>query len=193
MEYIKFIKDPRESINVQHSTVNGSKTWTRTSFDISRRKLTFYSSRPQLVFQRSSQRVLFLHCAYVPILQMIYTARTAQILATIALLVNGATAAQVGPCHPYPGADSPDCLQLISDNLNNNSPLSCGRDCTVTITLRNCSIVTTCNDGTDVIPDTMVRRSLTAMGACTLDDQASISGYYIADDGSKTCYLYPGR
>ena len=124
---------------------------------------------------------------------MIYTARAAQILATIALLVNGATAAQVGPCHPYPGAAAPDCLRLVSDNLDQYLSLPCGSQGSVTLTYKNCSIVATCKTGTSVERDRTVRRSLTAIGACALTDRGSISGYYIADDGSKTCYLNPGR
>ena len=99
-----------------------------------------------------------------------------------------------GPCHPYPGAAAPDCLELIGNNLNNETNNQCsasnGR---VTITLRNCSIITVCGSGvTSIDNDTMVRRALTAIGKCALNDFGSVSGYYIADDGSKTCYLYPG-
>lgn len=125
---------------------------------------------------------------------MTYTARAVQILATIALLVNGA-AAQTGPgtCHPYPGATAPDCLELIGNNLNSESSVTCnssnGR---ATISLRNCAITTACAQGvTSVDIDTMVRRSLTAIGSCALNDHGSISGYYIDAGGSKTCYLYP--
>ena len=123
---------------------------------------------------------------------MIYTGRAVQILAAIALLVNGAQA-QVGNCHPYPGAAAPDCLKLIGDNLGNDDSLSCGSRGSVTITYENCSVVATCKAGTSVTRDIIVRRSLTAIGACALKDYGSISGYYIADDGSKTCYLYPGK
>ncbi|KAF8815075.1 hypothetical protein BYT27DRAFT_7156236 [Phlegmacium glaucopus] len=112
------------------------------------------------------------------------------------LLLSPLTLSQTGPgpCHPYPGAVATDCLQLIGDNLNVDSPLTCGSDGRATITLRNCSITTKCAAGqTTVVPDDAVRRALTTIGACALSDYGSISGYYIADDGSKTCYLYPGQ
>lgn len=104
-----------------------------------------------------------------------------------------ASASSVGPCHPYPGAAAPDCLELIGNNLNNQDKITCnaGR---ATVSLRNCVIVTTCASGvSDVETDTSVRRALTAIGTCALNDYGSISGYYIADDNSKTCYLYPGK
>jgi hypothetical protein len=128
-----------------------------------------------------------------PILQMICAARVVQILASIALLVNGAQGAGPGNCHPYPGAVAADCLKLISDNLNNDSQLSCTNG-PVTITYQNCSIVTRCTQGpADFTTDDVVRRSLTAIGVCALSDYGSISGDYTTDDGVKTCYLYPGR
>ena len=41
--------------------------------------------------------------------------------------------------------------------------------------------------------DVAVRRALTAIGKCALSDYGSISGYYIGENGDKTCYLYPGK
>jgi hypothetical protein len=41
--------------------------------------------------------------------------------------------------------------------------------------------------------DDASRRALTAIGSCTLNEYGSISGYYIAENGVKTCYLYPGK
>ncbi|KIM45719.1 hypothetical protein M413DRAFT_442342 [Hebeloma cylindrosporum] len=123
---------------------------------------------------------------------MIYTGRLAQILTTIALFVNVAHAG-VGDCHPYPGAVAADCLKLISDNLNNDTQLSCANG-PVTISYQNCVMVTRCTEGpADFTTDDVVRRSLTAIGACALSDYGSISGNYITDDGVKTCYLYPGH
>jgi hypothetical protein len=43
------------------------------------------------------------------------------------------------------------------------------------------------------VNDDAVRRALTVIGSCALSDYGSISGYYVADDGSKTCYSYPGQ
>jgi hypothetical protein len=60
--------------------------------------------------------------------------------------------------------------------------------------LRNCSIVTKCGSGeTAVVNDDAVRRALTTIGKCALNDRGSISGYYVADSGAKTCYMYPGQ
>jgi hypothetical protein len=59
--------------------------------------------------------------------------------------------------------------------------------------LGSCSITTTCGPSeTAIANDDAVRRALTAIGSCALSDYGSISGYYIADNGDKTCYLYPG-
>jgi hypothetical protein len=126
---------------------------------------------------------------------MIYTLRAVHILATIALLVNGATAQTISNCHPYPGAVAPDCLTLISNNFGNDTALSCTNG-PKTITLGACSIVTKCTDSTktpEFTPDDVVRRALTVIGRCALSDRGSISGWYLAEDGAKTCYLYPGR
>jgi hypothetical protein len=129
----------------------------------------------------------------MPISQMIYTAGAAQILATIALLANVAHGATISNCHPYPGAAAADCLKLIGDNLRNDTQLSC-TNAPVTITYKACSIVTRCTQGpADFTTDDVVRRSLTAIGACALNDHGSISGDYTADDGAKTCYLYAGQ
>lgn len=98
-----------------------------------------------------------------------------------------------GPCHPYPGAAAVDCLELIGNNLNNDNGITCDSNGRAILTLRNCSIVATCKPGVQVDPDTSVRRALTTIGTCALNDHGSISGYYIAADGSKTCYLYPGQ
>lgn len=112
------------------------------------------------------------------------------------LLLSPLALSQTGPgtCHPYPGAAAPDCLELIGNNLNNEDTLSCGSNSPATISLRNCVIVTACGSGvTSISKDDAVRRALTAIGSCALNDHGSISGYYIAADGSKTCYLYPGK
>lgn len=122
---------------------------------------------------------------------MISNCITLSILLLVAPL---AVVGQTGPgsCHPYPGAVAQDCLELIGNNLGDDTTIACDRDQRATLNLRNCSIVTKCVTGqTTVEVDTMVRRSLTVIGKCALSDRGSISGYYIADDGSKTCYLYP--
>ena len=96
-------------------------------------------------------------------------------------------------CHPYPGADAQDCLLLISQNLNSEARTRCtnGR---ATLTLRECSITTTCGKReTSIRDDDAVRRALTTIGKCALSDYGSISGYYVAGNGDKTCYLYPGK
>ncbi|KAF8956410.1 hypothetical protein BDZ97DRAFT_1851820 [Flammula alnicola] len=109
------------------------------------------------------------------------------------LLLSPLTLSQtVGACHPYPGAVAQDCLQLIGNNLGNDTELACeqGR---ATITLSQCSITTKCAAGEiAVVPDEVVRRALTSIGACALSDYGSISGSYTAENGAKTCYLYPG-
>ncbi|KAF8147984.1 hypothetical protein B0H34DRAFT_270768 [Crassisporium funariophilum] len=131
-----------------------------------------------------------------PQLNMVYIARTAQIIVAAALLMKlpqSVFGTTIGPCHPYPGAVAQDCLRLIRDNLNNDEEI----DCTyapVTITHQTCSIMTKCTNGKATLTkDDAVRRSLTAIGSCALSDLGSISGYYLADDGAKTCYLYAGR
>jgi hypothetical protein len=107
--------------------------------------------------------------------------------------IASALAGNVGNCHPYPGAAAQDCLELIGQSLRSEVQTNC-TDRRATITLRNCSITTKCGpDVTAVLNDDAVRRALTAIGSCALSDYGSISGYYIADDGSKTCYLYPGQ
>jgi hypothetical protein len=100
-----------------------------------------------------------------------------------------------GPCHPYPGAAAKDVLDLIGNSLNSEDLVEC--DATTrraTISRGNGVITTACPQSmTSVSKDAMVRRALTTVGSCALNDYGSISGYYIADDGSKTCYLYPGQ
>ena len=112
------------------------------------------------------------------------------------LLLSPLVLSQTGPgtCHPYPGAAATDCLTLIGNSLNSDETLTCESNGRVTISSGNCAIVTACAAGvTTVERDTAVRRALTAIGSCALKDHGSISGYYISDDGSKTCYLYPGK
>lgn len=102
-----------------------------------------------------------------------------------------------GPCHPYPGAAATDCLQLIGENLNNDATLSCGSTSSTsasTLTLGSCSITIKCTGGPVTVETSLaVRRALTTIGTCALSDYGSISGYYLADDGTKTCYLFPGQ
>jgi hypothetical protein len=124
------------------------------------------------------------------------TLRSLNFVLGMLLLLSPLTLSQggPGPCHPYPGAAAQDCLELIGNNLNNDTPLTCGSDGRATLTLRNCSITTKCAAGmTTVVPDDAVRRALTTIGKCALNDRGSISGSYIADDGSTTCYLFPGQ
>jgi hypothetical protein len=107
--------------------------------------------------------------------------------------IAGALAGSVGPCHPFPGAVAQDCLELIGTNLQTEDQTSCtgGR---ATITLRNCSITTTCGAGVKTVDNQeAVRRALTAIGSCALNDRGSISGTYTEDGGARTCYLYPGK
>jgi hypothetical protein len=106
-----------------------------------------------------------------------------------------ALAATIGPCHPYPGAAAVDCLTLIGDYLGNDTALPCtGTAGLATLTLGACTITTKCGSSeTTVVNDDAVRRALTAIGNCALRDYGSISGYYLADNGAKTCYLYPGK
>jgi len=109
---------------------------------------------------------------------------------TILLLFQLAVGQTIGPCHPYPGAAASDCLELISNNFGSDAALSCGS----TLTIGSCSIVTRCTQGPATFTgDDVVRRALTTIGSCALSDYGSISGYYIAGDGAKTCYLYPGK
>jgi len=106
--------------------------------------------------------------------------------------IASALAGIIGNCHPYPGAVAEDCLQLIGPNLNSKVQTPC-TDGRATITLGECSITTTCGKGGTIRNDDAVRRALTTIGSCALSDYGSISGYYIADNGDKTCYLYPGN
>jgi hypothetical protein len=97
-------------------------------------------------------------------------------------------------CHPFPGAGAQDCLELIGNNLGNDTSLACGSVGSATITLRTCSIITKCGPGVmTVVPDEAVRGALTTIGKCAFSDRGSISGYYTASDDSKTCYLYAGQ
>lgn len=100
-------------------------------------------------------------------------------------------------CHPYPGAAASDVLQLISNNFGADTEITCTQEApTYTITLGAASIVTKCLNGpgtASFTADDIVRRALTVVGKCALSDRGSVSGFYIADDGAKTCYLYPGK
>lgn len=99
-----------------------------------------------------------------------------------------------GPCHPYSGAVAADLLKLIGDNLNDNTETHVDGRKKAVISFGSAVIVTTATRGAiSVSKDIMVRRALTALGACALSDYGSVSGYYIAEDGAKTCYLYPGH
>ncbi|KAF9343943.1 hypothetical protein BGX26_004994 [Mortierella sp. AD094] len=114
------------------------------------------------------------------------------VVLTVPVLISAQTGP--GPCHPYPGAVAQDVLELIGNNLNNDVGVQCDASGRATISLRNGVITTACAKGvTSVATDTMVRRALTTVGSCALNDHGSVSGYYIADDGSKTCYLYAGN
>lgn len=124
------------------------------------------------------------------------TIRSLNFVLGMLLLLSPLTLSQTGPgpCHPYPGAAAKDCLTLIGDNLNEEANLTCGSNGLAKITSGACSIVIACAAGmTTIGTDTAVRRALTTIGKCALNDHGSISGYYIGDDGSKTCYLYPGQ
>ena len=129
---------------------------------------------------------------------MIYITLAAQITAAIAMIIhapqtvtiNGGT---VGECHPYPGAVAADCLELIGHMLNDNVRLCCRENSLDVMTLRECSVVSKCTKGPIIYTGgQVVRQALTAIGACALSDYGSISGDYTADNGMKTCYLYPG-
>ena len=118
---------------------------------------------------------------------------TTLLLSALSLLTPLASAQTgVGPCHPYPGAAAQDCLELIGNKLRSEDEVPC-RGGRATLTLRLCSITTTCVGDTGVSADAAVRRALTTIGSCALNDHGSISGYYTAEDGAKTCYLYPGQ
>ena len=127
-----------------------------------------------------------------PLLSLNFVLRTLFLLSPHILLQ--VVDAGPGPCHPYPGAAATDCLRLIGQNLNNDETLSCGSS-PGTITLDSCSITMKCTAGPRTIEQSLiVRRALTTIGACALSDYGSISGYYYSDDdGTKTCYLYPGQ
>jgi hypothetical protein len=121
------------------------------------------------------------------------------LLSALLVLTPLVVSQSVGDCHPYPGAAAQDCLELIGNNLNKEDELevACRDSSPATITLRQCSITTVktdCGGGnTRVSVDEIVRRALTAIGTCALNDRGSISGSYITEDNVKTCYLYPGR
>lgn len=119
--------------------------------------------------------------------------RTISFFNALLLIAPITSAATIGNCHPYPGAVAQDCLELIGQNLGSEAQASCTGAGYATITLRSCSITTTCGPGETAIEnDEAVRRALTVIGSCALSDLGSISGYYIADNGDKTCYLYAG-
>ena len=104
-------------------------------------------------------------------------------------------AATIGSCHPYPGAAAQDCLELIGNTLGNDTQTPCTNGVS-TITLRNCAITTKCASGASspgITNEDAVRRALTAIGFCALNDLGSISGSYTGDDNVETCYLYPGQ
>lgn len=111
----------------------------------------------------------------------------------ISYLTRQAQAGAVSSCHPYPGAAASDCLTLIGNHFGNETEF--GADDKVILTLGGCSIVTIATAGGNVQTDydTVVRRALTTIGSCALNDFGSISGAYTSDDGVKTCYLYPGK
>jgi len=119
--------------------------------------------------------------------------RTISFFNALLLIAPITSAAIIGDCHPYPGAAAQDCLQLIGQNLGSEAQASCTGAGQATITLGTCSITTTCGSGeTAIANDDAARRALTVIGSCALRDVGSISGYYIADNGDKTCYLYAG-
>jgi hypothetical protein len=78
-------------------------------------------------------------------------------------------------------------------NLSNDEALQVDSTGRATLTLRDCSIVTVPATGVTIDRDTAVRMALTAIGSCALGDLGSVSGSYVADDGTKVCYLNPGR
>jgi hypothetical protein len=120
--------------------------------------------------------------------------RTISFFALLLAPIASTLATGVGNCHPYPGAVAQDCLELIGNNLGSEVQTACTPGGLATITLRNCSITTRCSSSSTTISnDDAVRRALTAIGSCALSDYGSISGYYIADNGDKTCYLYPRK
>jgi hypothetical protein len=79
-------------------------------------------------------------------------------------------------------------------NLNNEETVAVVEGRAV-ITHKTCSIITMSAGTTPSMPthDDMVRRALTAIGACALSDYGSISGTYTAEDGTKTCYMWADR
>ena len=129
---------------------------------------------------------------------MIYITLAAQIMAAVAMIVHVPQTVidnegTVGRCHPYPGAVAADCLELIGNMLDDNVVKWCQENSPDVITLRECSIVSKCTKGPITYTSSQaVRQALTAIGACALFDYGSISGDYTADNGMKTCYLYPG-
>lgn len=99
-----------------------------------------------------------------------------------------------GPCHPYPGADAVDMLELISKHLYDETETPVDKSGRAVLQFRNAVIVKVVAEGVkSVVNQEMVRIALTTLGSCALSDYGSVSGYYIHEDGGKTCYLYPGR
>ena len=123
------------------------------------------------------------------------TIRSLKFIFGMLLLLSPLASSQTSYCHPYPGAVAQDCLHLIGENLNNIDPLACDTEKgSATMTHLACSITTKCAEGQlEVVRDEIVRHALTTIGLCALNDRGSISGAYTAEDGAKTCYLYPGR
>ena len=123
--------------------------------------------------------------------------RTLSFNALLLLASIACALAQTGPgnCHPYPGTAARDCLELIGQTLNSEAETPCSStDGRATIISNNCAITTKCVAGQAAMSnDVAVRRALTAIGKCALSDYGSISGYYIGENGDKTCYLYPGK
>lgn len=117
------------------------------------------------------------------------------VLGMLLLLLSPLALSQIlSDCHPFPGAGAPDCLQLISNHFGNDTELACGNNIPATITLNTCSITTKCGSGTTtIVLDDAVRRALTVIGKCALNDRGSISGFYSTEDNTKTCYLYAGQ
>lgn len=104
------------------------------------------------------------------------------------------SAATMGSCHPYPGAAATDVLQLIGNKLHSETEHHIAAGEKAVISLGTAAIVTTATQGAiTVTDDEMVRRVLTVLGACALSDRGSVSGWYLVDDGAKTCYLYSGK
>lgn len=120
--------------------------------------------------------------------------RLLSVVLTIPVLIS---AQILSDCHPFPGAIASDVLQLISNNFGADTTITCTQEApTHTLTLGGASFVTKCTNGpgtASFTADDIVRRVLTVVGKCALSDVGSVSGYYMADDGAKTCYLYPGQ